>query len=77
MSEARFSSNNVESIDRARERRPIRMHQVRLVLVLDRSASMKPHEALVIEKLRDFFLELRRNLPAGTECLVTMSQFSD
>lgn len=68
-------SRNAAAIDRAREKRPTpRRDRVRIVVVLDRSASMQPYEQQVTEYLRDFFALLRGGL-IGSECLMTFTQF--
>jgi hypothetical protein len=36
---------------------------------------MKPHEQQVVENLRAFFAQLRKGLPIGSECLLTLTQF--
>jgi hypothetical protein len=75
MSDIQYSSN-VESIHRAREKRPSTIpNQVRLVVILDRSGSMKPHEQKVVESLRGFFAMLHKGLPVGSQCLLTLTQF--
>src|SRR5215471_10599920 len=69
-------TSNVKPIDRGREKRPARTpNQVRILVVLDRSASMKPHEARVVESLGAFFALLRKGLPSRSECLLTLTQF--
>jgi len=70
------NTGNVEPIDRTREKQPARTsNQVRIVVVMDRSASMKPHEKTVVESLRNFFASLRGGLPKGLQGLVTLTQF--
>jgi len=68
--------SNVAPIDRTREKRPARMpNQVRILVILDRSGSMKAHEGTVVENLRAFFGMLRKGLPAGSQGLVTLTPY--
>jgi hypothetical protein len=77
MSDIKYTSN-VEPIDRAGEKRPSRTpNQVRVVIILDRSGSMKPHEVRVVESLHGFLAMLREGLPAGSQALLTLTQFGN
>jgi hypothetical protein len=64
--------SDVEPIDRVRERHLRGMpNQVRILGILDKSGSMKPHEGRVIESLRAFLIKVHEELPAGSQALLT------
>ena len=71
-----MTADNVASINQLREKRPaLSSNQVRVLLLLDRSASMKGHEEGVMTELRSFLGGLRSAFP-GAHCLLTLVQFA-
>jgi hypothetical protein len=72
---------NVESIDSPREKRPGATvghvgSEVRTILLLDRSSSMKGNEEQVINGLREFFAHLQSSFPSS-HLLLTLVEFGN